>query len=87
LETFFIDVIVPLSVPNKYTYRVPTALNNELTIGKRVIVQFGKSKLYTGIIYKIHNQAPANYEAKYIESVLDEEPVVLEQQLMFWEIY
>jgi primosomal protein N' (replication factor Y) len=85
LETFFIDVIVPLSIPNKYTYRVPTALNNELTIGKRVIVQFGKSKLYTGIIYKIHNQAPANYEAKYIESVLDEEPVVLEQQLMFWD--
>jgi len=85
LETFFIDVIVPLSVPNKYTYRVPAGLNNELKIGKRVIVPFGKSKLYTGIIYKIHNQAPATYEAKYIEAVLDEEAVVLEQQLLFWD--
>lgn len=85
METFFIDVIVPLSVPNKYTYRVQTTFNNELSIGKRVIVQFGKSKLYTGIIYKIHNQAPSNYEAKYIEAVLDEEPVVLEQQLLFWD--
>lgn len=85
METFFIDVIVPLSVPNKYTYRVPAGLNNELKIGKRVIVPFGKSKLYTGIIYKIHNQAPATYEAKYIEAVLDEEAVVLEQQLLFWD--
>lgn len=85
MDTFFIDVIVPLSVPNKYTYRVPTTLNYELKIGKRVIVQFGKSKLYTGIIYKIHNQAPTNYEAKYVEAVLDEEPVVLEQQLLFWD--
>lgn len=85
METFFIDVIVPLPVPNKYTYRVPTILNNDLKIGKRVIVQFGKSKLYTGVIYKIHHQAPTTYEAKYIEAILDEEAVVLESQLIFWD--
>lgn len=85
MESFFIDVIVPLSVPNKYTYRVPTFLNSEICIGKRVIVQFGKSKLYTGIIYKIHNVAPQFYEAKYIEAVIDEQPIVLQNQLQFWD--
>jgi primosomal protein N' (replication factor Y) len=83
--TFFVDVIVPLSVPNKYTYRVPKPLNNDIEIGKRVLVQFGKSKIYTGIIYRIHEEAPKAYEAKYIEAVLDEFPIVTAVQLKFWD--
>ena len=84
-ETFFVDVIVPLGVPNKYTYRVPVELNQDLQEGKRVLVQFGKTKIYTGIIYKIHHTAPKQYEAKYIEAVLDTEPVVTAVQLNFWD--
>lgn len=83
--TLFVDVIVPLSVPNKFTYRVPTLLNDEIEIGKRVLVQFGKSKIYTGIVYHIHESAPSGYQAKYIEAVLDEFPVVTKQQLEFWD--
>lgn len=83
--TYFTDVIVPLGVPNKYTYRVPIDLNAEIKIGKRVLVQFGKTKIYTGIIYHIHENAPKNYEAKYLEAVLDEEPIVNELQLKFWD--
>ncbi|MBX3164780.1 MAG: primosomal protein N' [Bacteroidetes bacterium] len=83
--TFFIDVIVPLSVPNKYTYRAPKQMNDELAVGKRVLVQFGKSKIYTGIIYRIHSEAPKQYEAKYLEAVLDETPIVTETQLKFWD--
>src|SRR4051812_3807003 len=84
-DTFFADVIVPLGVPNKYTYRVPAALNNRIAKGMRVLVQFGKSKLYTGIVYNIHRSAPAGYQAKYLEEVLDEVPVVSELQLLFWD--
>ncbi len=84
-DTLFVDVIVPLSVANKYTYRVPKELNEDVEIGKRVIVQFGKSKFYTGIIYSIHTAAPSNYTAKYIESVLDETPVVTERNLKLWD--
>lgn len=83
--TFFVDVIVPLSVPNKYTYRVPKQLNNDIEVGKRVLVQFGKSKIYTGIIYHIHENAPKDYEAKYMEAVLDEFPIVTAVQLKFWD--
>jgi primosomal protein N' (replication factor Y) (superfamily II helicase) len=83
--TLFADVIVPLGVPNKYTYRVPAELNGLVKAGKRVLVQFGKSRLYTGVIYAVHHQAPAAYEAKYIADVLDDLPVVNEIQLKFWD--
>lgn len=84
-QTLFADVIVPLGVPNKYTYRVPSDWNEEVQLGKRVLVQFGKTKIYTGIICKIHSQAPKTYEAKYLEGVLDEKPIVTEKQLQFWD--
>ena len=83
--TFFVDVIIPLAVPKKYTYRVPIDLNETVEVGKRALVQFGKSKFYSAIIYSIHNNAPKEYTAKYIESVLDEHPVVLSQQLKLWD--
>ncbi|MEI8137021.1 MAG: primosomal protein N' [Bacteroidota bacterium] len=84
-DTLFADIIVPLGVPNKYTYRVPKELNETIAIGKRVLVQFGKTKIYTGIIYKIHSLAPKEYQAKYIDTILDDYPIVTELQLKFWD--
>lgn len=83
--TLFVDVIVPLAVPQKYTYRVPVELNDDVTQGKRVLVQFGKSKFYSAIVYKVHDKAPSDYVAKYIDSVIDEKPIVLEKQLQLWD--
>lgn len=84
-NTLFVDVIVPLSLANKFTYRVPKELNDWVAIGKRVIVQFGKTKFYTAIICSIHSNPPKDYEAKYIESVLDDEPIVTTLQLKLWD--
>jgi primosomal protein N' (replication factor Y) len=84
-STYFVDVIVPLAVPRKYTYRIPADLNDEVKTGKRVLVQFGKSKFYSGIVDSIHTTAPKEYQAKYIESVIDERPVVTEKQLKLWD--
>ena len=84
-STLFIDVIVPLSVPNTFTYRVPLELNEAVAIGKRAIVQFGKSKFYTAIISGVHHNAPTGYTAKYVESILDEFPIITSKQLQLWE--
>ena len=84
-DTHFIDVIVPLSVANKFTYRVPKELNEDIAIGKRVIVQFGKSKFYTAIVYHIHQNPPKDYVAKYIETILDDEPIISPNQLKLWD--
>ncbi|MDP2385300.1 MAG: primosomal protein N' [Bacteroidota bacterium] len=83
--TLFIDVVVPLAVPNLFTYRVPVEMTNAVRVGSRVVVQFGKSKLYTALVRNIHSNAPSQYEARYIESIVDEAPVVNETQFTFWE--
>ncbi|HVS90911.1 MAG TPA: primosomal protein N' [Mucilaginibacter sp.] len=84
-ETLFVDVILPLALAKNYTYRVPFQLNGDVSAGKRVVVQFGKSKLYTAIIASIGNRPPEKYEAKYLLDVLDEKPLVTEKQLQFWQ--
>ncbi|MDB5009542.1 MAG: priA, partial [Mucilaginibacter sp.] len=84
-KTLFIEVILPLAISKNYTYRVPFEMNDAVAIGKRVVVQFGKSKLYTAIIAAISGMAPEKYEAKYIIEVLDDRPVVTEWQLQFWQ--
>ncbi len=84
-DTLFIDIIVPLSVANKFTYRIPKEMNEFIAIGKRVIVQFGKSKFYTGIVYTVHTNPPKDYAAKYIETILDDNPIVTSSQLQLWD--
>lgn len=84
-KTLFVEVILPLAIAKNYTYRVPFELNNVIAIGKRVVVQFGKSKLYTAIVLAITEQPPEKYEAKYLLEILDDRPVVTGQQLHFWK--
>ncbi len=81
----FINVIIPVPLQKLYTYRVPQELADKVAVGKRVVVQFGKRKLYAAIIHDIQHQPPAGYEAKYIVSLLDDEPIVPEITLKFWE--
>ena len=83
--TLFADVILPLPIPNLFTYRVPLELNDSVEVGKRVIVQFGKKKRYSGIVKNIHETPPKAYQAKYLEDVLDENPIVFPEQFKFWE--
>ena len=83
--TLFVDVIVPLSVANKFTYRVPKEMNEFIAVGKRVIVQFGKTKFYTAVVYNVHTNPPKDYAAKYVDSILDDEPIVTAAQLQLWD--
>lgn len=84
-KTIFVEVILPLAISKTYTYRVPFEMASEVSVGKRVVVQFGKSKIYTAIIYLISESPPALYEAKYIIDVLDDEPIVNSFQLQLWQ--
>ena len=84
-NTIFINVVLPLAVPNLFTYRVPTELEQYVKPGVRVVVQFGKNKLYTALIRNVHNNPPKDYEAKYIESIMDENTIVNNTQFLFWD--
>lgn len=83
-NTVFVDVILPLYVPKAYTYRVPTGWEKYCMPGLRVVVQFGKTKLCTGVIQRVHHTPPQQYQAKYLENILDESPVVTPQQFSLW---
>lgn len=84
-KTFFVDVIVPLGIPKYFTYRVPHEWNDALQIGLRVVVPFGRKKRYTALIKNIHENPPTSYQAKYIEGILDEKPIVVPVQMRLWE--
>ncbi len=82
---YYLDVILPLPLENFFTYKISEAEHQFLKPGFRVAVPFGKSKVYTAIIAKLHQNSPQTYEAKPIEQILDESPVVTRQQLQFWK--
>lgn len=84
-RTYFVDVILPLAIRSSYTYRVPHEWAARVAVGKRVVVQFGKNKIYAALVYRVHEEAPERYEAKYILDVLDELPVVTQAQFELWE--
>jgi len=79
--TFFVDLLLPVPIPKLFTYRVPLVMNEKVMVGQRAIVQFGDRKIMTGIITEIHEQPPAEYEAKYLLELLDDYPVVTDVQV------
>lgn len=81
----FADVILPLSLPKLYTYSVPDDLSGPVYAGQRVVVQFGKHKLYSAVIRRIHSNPPQGYTPKPIEGILDSDPVVNEMQMRLWD--
>jgi primosomal protein N' (replication factor Y) len=81
----FIDVILPIPIQRTFTYSVTGDEANFLQKGMRVAVSFGKSKMYTGLVFKMHTNAPTLYEAKEIHQILDETPLVNAQQLQHWQ--
>ena len=83
--TYFLDVILPIPLQKAFTYHITEAEAQFIKQGMRVAVPFGKSKIYTALAYKIHNNGPTAYEAKTIHQILDEAPVVTELQLKHWE--
>ncbi|MEZ4983127.1 MAG: primosomal protein N', partial [Saprospiraceae bacterium] len=81
----FVDIVLPLALPMVYTYAVPEDLINQIIFGGRVEVSFGKNKLYSGIVVRIHNDQPKDQRVKMILSVLDDVPVISEIQWKFWQ--
>ena len=81
----YVQVILPLAVEGPYTYRVPEALKERVRPGNRVLVPFGKKKIYTAIVRSLVNEAPRGVKAKTILDLLDETPVVREQQMALWD--
>ena len=79
----FAEVILPLPLYSSFTYLIPPEMEENISIGSRVLVQFGRKKFYTGIVSHIHNEK-RDYEIKPITEILDPTPVLRYPQLKLW---
>ncbi|MEM7087171.1 MAG: primosomal protein N' [Bacteroidota bacterium] len=82
---YFIDVILPIPLKQTFTYNVNRDEAYFLKPGMRVAVPFGKSKIYTAVVHGVHQQDPLGYETKSINQILDETPIITNDQLRHWE--
>lgn len=85
LMSQYADVILPVPLDGYFTYAVPQEAQGRVTQGIRVIVPFGRSKNYVGIIARLHDEKPQGYEVKPISVVVDTQPILLSGQLDFWQ--
>ena len=82
--TLFAEVLLPIPVPGTFTYRVLYELNDKVRVGQRAVVQFGKTKIMSGLIVGLTEQVPS-VEVKFLTDLLDDQPLVNEKQLKFWD--
>lgn len=81
----YASIIIPLAIPKVYTWAIPAHLEKFAQIGVRAEVPFGKNKKYAGIIKFISQEPPKGFQPKFILNILDQEPIVFQTQLAFWE--
>ena len=79
----YVDVILPVPLEGMFTYAVPE--NVTVQVGPRVVVPFGRSKTYVGLVGRVHQKPPEGYAVKAIQQVMDAAPIVTEQQLKLWQ--
>ena len=80
----FAQIILPLNLKGTFTYNVPDELGQKIEAGMRVLVSFRGKKIYTGIVAELHNTAPENFAPKEIISILDDFPILPQEQIQFW---
>ena len=83
-KTWFADIILPLAVRGRFTYRIPDAMLDKIKPGVRVSVQFGGRNIYHGIVCEIHEREPDYKNIKSIIDLPDEVPAINEKQLKLW---
>ena len=81
----FAELLLPLPIQGTYTYRIPEEMKEMVQVGNRVLVPFGRKKIYTAIVVLTHNQQPQGYQVKEILATLDTAPILRHPQLKFWQ--
>ncbi|PWJ44527.1 replication restart helicase PriA [Sediminitomix flava] len=85
IQTLFVDVLLPVPIPKYFRYRVPSDMVEMVQKGVRVMVEFGRRRILTGIIVESSEFPPSSYQAKYLLDILEETPSVNDKQLKFWK--
>lgn len=84
MQNKFVSVVLPLVLPQLYSYSVPELWQDKVQIGMRVEVSL-RNKLYSAIIVEVHEELSLSYKIKPVISLLDEVPLVMPHHLRFWQ--
>ncbi|MFP3593888.1 primosomal protein N' [Chryseobacterium sp. SIMBA_038] len=80
----YAQIVLPLNLKGSFTYKVPEELMSVIQAGMRVLVPFGGKKIYTGLVFELHDNEPENFVAKEVISLLDDAPILPKEQINFW---
>ena len=83
--SYYINVILPVPIDQYFSYEITDSEFKFIKVGSRVAVPFGKNRIITGIVSKLHQEAPSSYDVKPIHQIIDEAPIINNNQLEFWE--
>ncbi|MDD4143370.1 MAG: primosomal protein N' [Prolixibacteraceae bacterium] len=81
----YVNVILPLSLQETYTYRIPGELEGKIVPGQRVVVQFGRKKFFSALVLSISDSPPPDIEIKDIIQILDDKPLLFPDNLKLWK--
>ena len=80
----YADIILPLPLEGVFTYSVPDGMTAAVKPGMRVVVPFGRSKKYIGVVLRTHGEEPS-FDVKDILSLPDPHHIVTGLQLRLWQ--
>lgn len=80
----YAQIVLPLNLKGSFTYKVPEELIPAIQTGMRVLVPFRGKKIYTGIVFEIHDIEPEGFIPREVISILDEFPILPKEQIDFW---
>ena len=80
------EVILPLPVKSEFDYLVTPQQEARIQPGMRVLVPFGKKKIYTGLVKRLHQLPAGAQEDQFrpIEELLDQQPLLLPVHLQLY---
>ena len=78
----FAKVAIPIPTDKTFSYAIPQALIEDVSVGKRAVVPFGK-RIQTGYIIEVVSSVECE-DTKEIIEILDAEPLFHEEDLRFY---
>lgn len=80
----YVDVILPLPLDGLFTYSAGDDMAARLKPGMRVVVPLGRSKTYTAMAVRLHDDKPS-FDVKGVKAIVDDAPVLPEKQYRLWQ--
>ena len=84
IVTNSIEVVLPLPIDKTFNYAVSKDEFSNIYKGSRVVVSFGKKKLYTAVVINKISSKNYEYELKEIEFIIDDQPCLNQNQIEFF---